>query len=102
MQTWLSHPAILLKEWIIAQSVIFATFLCVKMTRAILRRLHQNRYWSILQSLAQPLSNLIYIFGMRLFADLAPLTQKFEAWLNGGIYILSIILFLDFIQKLAL
>lgn len=102
METWLTYLAFLLREWVPSLGILFSTLLGVAAARTTLKRLHRDRDWRLLQVLATPISNVICIVGMKLFADSAPLSGKLEVWISGGIYVLSVIIFLGLIQKSAL
>jgi len=98
------HPtsASALSEWIIAIGVICITFFSASAIKAILKRLRKERDWPILGALAPSLSNILYIVGFKIFADVAPLHGKFEAWIDGAIYVVTVIIVLGFLQRTAL
>lgn len=95
-------PTILFQEWILAIIVVISTVAITTTTRALLKRLHQDRGWRVLRVLAPSVSNVLYIVGLRLFADVAPLHGKLEIWLNGSIYVLSVLIYFSLIQRAAL
>lgn len=55
-----------------------------------------------LQSLAFPLSNLIYVIGLKVFLEIAPLNTKLANWLESGVYIFGVFVVLSLVRKAAL
>ena len=102
MLTESSHFALILSEWLIAIIVLATTFLVTATTRAVLKRLHKDRGWRTLRQIAPSISNILYIVGFRIFVDVAPLNGKIALWVDGGIYIFAVIVFLNLIEKAAL
>lgn len=91
-----------MKEWILAFSALGGTFIITPALRQILKRLQQNGRWPILTRLAPTVTNLLYVLGFRLFAEIAPLPPRLETWIDGGIYVFSIIIYLQLILRAAL
>ncbi len=102
METQTSHIAHLLSEWLLAASTLLATFIITTFLHAILKRLHKDRGWKILRQLAPSISNILYVFGFKVFIDIAPLNPKLALWIDHGIYVLAVIIVLNLIQKAAL
>jgi MscS family membrane protein len=102
MKTWNSPEAFILREWIFALCIFAGTLILATGVRLFLKRLHNDWKWQPLLQLAPTLSNLIYIIGLRLAVELAPLSERAEIWVDNAIYILAIIIILRLIQRAAL
>jgi small-conductance mechanosensitive channel len=102
METWYLQLTYIFKEWAPAIVVIAGTLFIKTLTKAILRRIHKDRKWTIIRQLSPSISNVIYIIGLKLFVDLSPFEGRVETWLNHVVYVFSIIIYLGLIQRAAL
>jgi small-conductance mechanosensitive channel len=93
-----------LTEWLLGLGVLATTVLIATLARTLLRRVRNtgNGQWAWIGELAPALSNLIYIVGLRVFADTAPLSPKIAAWLDHCVYVLAVLIFLGLIRRAAL
>jgi small-conductance mechanosensitive channel len=91
-----------LGEWVLALGVIVATLFVTETTRMILQRLQKNQGWEVLRQLIPATSNILYILGLRIFADVAPLSGKVAIWFDSAVYLLSIVIFLGLVQRAAI
>lgn len=99
MQIQPSQLATILSEWLIAITVLAVTFVVATSARAILKRLHKDHGWKILRQLAPSISNILYIVGFKIFADVAPLSEKLGIWLDNCVFIFAVIIFLRLAEK---
>jgi len=90
------------KEWSLALLVIIATILAANALKSILTRLYERRGWKILKTLAPSIANILYIFGFRIFFELAPLQGAPEKWIEGGIYVFAVFVLVRLCEKAAL
>jgi small-conductance mechanosensitive channel len=90
------------KAWSLACLIIILTILVATTLKTILSTLYDHQGWKIVKNLAPSISNLVYIFGLKIAAQLAPLNTEFEKWVEGGLYILTIFLFMLFAQKASI
>lgn len=96
------HFKSIMEEWLISFVVLGATVVVALCTRALLKKLHKDRGWTVFRELAPSISNVIYIFGLKIFAEVAPLRGRIEVWVDGAIYVLAVIFFLLLVQKAVL
>lgn len=92
----------ILGEWIFSGSVLAITLIVTTAIRALFKRLHDDHQLPIIRELAPTITNLLYVFGLKLFIEIAPLTPKVESWLDSGIYILGVVLILNLVRQTAL
>lgn len=102
MQVVQTHFAKVLEDWFLALVVLVATILLATASKTLLKRLHRDTSWSILREIAPSVSNIVYVLGLKIFSEVAPLTGRPELWMEGGIYVFSVIIYLTLIQKAAL
>jgi len=91
-----------IETWLIALAAIPATFILRFALNATIKKISQRKNLQLLAPLSQPLSNLIFLAGLQWFADFAPLPIKFAKWLEGGIYIVTVLFLLFLIRQAAL
>lgn len=97
-----SQIARIFSEWILGGGVLIATSLAATGTHTFLKHLHKNHKWQFLRILAPSVSNLLYIIGLKLATEVAPLNSRTLVWVDGTVYVLAVFIFLHFIQKSAL
>jgi MscS family membrane protein len=102
METLYPQLAIRLSDWFLALCALAGTLVLVPTAHHIFKKFHQDRYWPILRQLAPSISKLIFVLGLRLVADLAPLSGHLEAWVDHGIYVFSILICLQLSLRAAL
>ena len=102
MQTFHSHLLFLFQEWLISIGVLIATIVVAGSSRAALKSINKDQSWPLLRQMAPALSNVSYVIGLKIFSDVVPLNERSATWVDGIIYILSIIIYLDIFQKAAL
>ncbi len=93
---------VILEECLRWIGVLALTFICIKTCRIILKRVQSIRGSQILNNLVPSISNILYIVGLKVCIELAPVTGKLEIWLENSLYILSVIIFLNLFRKAAL
>lgn len=71
-------------------------------SRTFLKTLGHRKHEVIIKHLAPSISQLIYLVGLRVFTDVAPLSPKIKLWLDNGIYLLTVIVFLTLTRRAAL
>jgi small-conductance mechanosensitive channel len=92
----------LLEEWVLGLVVLIFTFILATTFRATLNKIHKDRGWRVLREIAPSLSNLLYIVGLKIFVDAAPLHGKAELWAEGFVYALSVVICLSLLRKAVL
>ena len=102
MNTLLDDLHFLLDGWMHPLWILSGTLFMTWTTRLALRKLHQDRGWHFIRELAPSISNIILLVGLRLATDTAPLSGRIEKWIEGILYILTVLIFLNLVQKAAL
>jgi MscS family membrane protein len=97
MNNWVA-----LREWALAVAVLLMTALATATVRSFLKRVGRSRQMPLITELAPALSNLMYIVGLRVFAEVAPLNPKLDSWLDSGIYIFAVLIVLGMIRRAAM
>ena len=90
------------REWIIAGSVLFVSFLAAPAVREVLRKIGERKNFPYLTALAPTMAWLITILGLRIFGEIAPLSPKLTIWLEGTVYVLAVLIFLQIVRRSAL
>ncbi|MCM2322742.1 MAG: mechanosensitive ion channel family protein [Oligoflexia bacterium] len=89
-------------ELLTAAGVFGIMLLLIALVRAGLRAAVRNRNWAFLAELASPISNLIYVAGVKLLADLAPLPDLLRRGLDGTLYVAVVLMLLWIVRKAGL
>lgn len=91
------------REWLLSATALVLTFVAARITRSILRRIgaRSGRLRPLID-LAPALASLIYIVGLSVAIDLAPLDPKPEGWLKSALYILGVIILVRLARRAAL
>ncbi len=105
-----SNYFMILREWVLALSVIPTTILVNTALRSLLfspkkwsKRSPEN--WKnafFLQQLWPSISSIVYLIGLSFIVELAPLKGRAYSWLASVSFILSVLLGLNLIQRAAL
>jgi len=85
--------------------VIIGTVVFANIARAISRRLPNTRHVGLAQvvrELAPTATNLIYVIGLKLFVDVAPLSEGPARWLSAIAYVLTVLIVLNLIRRAAM
>ncbi len=98
--TWLFSTSS--KKWAVAIVVLIATLLTAQAVKSILSRLYEQRDWKALNRLSPSIGNLVYVLGLRIFLEYAPLQDPIEQWLEGAIYVFAVFVLIRFIERAAL
>jgi small-conductance mechanosensitive channel len=88
-------------DWALALGVLIATGVVVAFVRTLLKRLkgRDSRRWAAVHELAPSLSNLIYIVGLHVFSEIAPLTPSLDKWLDNAIYVVAVLILLGLLRR---
>ena len=89
-------------DWILPAAIVVVTWAAVRVTRLLLARLHGKPGFRFIHSLAPALASLVYLVGLRGFADTAPLGPKISLWLESGVYVTGVLIVLNLLQRAAL
>ncbi|MFL5814548.1 MAG: mechanosensitive ion channel family protein [Bdellovibrionia bacterium] len=90
------------REWVLAISVVIATFVVAAAVGAFLRRWKDHKTLDFLSRLAKPVSYLVYPVGLRIAADVAPLHPKADLWIQHVIYVAFVLAFLNLVRQSAM
>ncbi len=93
---------LILREWMLAIVVVPMTLALSATTRTLLKKSAEKRSWPLLSELAPSIANLVYILGLRVFAEVAPLTPKLEKSVDSIIYVLAVVIALGMIRRAAM
>jgi MscS family membrane protein len=89
-------------EWLLAVGVALLTFLAGAGTRAFLKRIRWNTKTEMLRELAPAVGHLVYLVGLKLFIEVAPLGPTLEKWLGSAIFVLTVVVILNLIRRAAM
>ncbi len=101
-QNLLDYFLSLLKEWASPLGVLALTFLGTKFVRVLIKRIGRWQRFSFLERLAPSLSNVLYLFGFRIFGEIAPLHPRVAARLEDAVYVLGVFVVVGLIRRSAL
>lgn len=82
-----SHVANAVENWIIPANVLIFTVFISEGVRRLLRRAGKNQRFNFLAELSPAILALIYVLGLRIFLETAPLNPKVELWLGEIVYL---------------
>jgi small-conductance mechanosensitive channel len=88
-----------LREWFLAFATIGGTLVTSTAARAMFRRLPESGPGRYLARLAPALGNIVLLFGLRVFVEVAPLSPKLALWLNDVVYIAGVLLVLAIVRN---
>jgi small-conductance mechanosensitive channel len=91
-----------LREWSLALSVLLITVIASAAVSSFLKKSGKTRGWPSLTALAPSLSHILYILGLTIFSELAPLKAPLNTWLESGIYVVAVVILLSMVRRAAL
>ena len=91
-----------LKSWTLATLTFICFMILAVVIKTFLKKIHQRQGWDIFQELAPSVSNLIYLFGFRVFFAISPTSEKAEKWVTDIVFVSSIFIIFRMIQKTIL
>ena len=91
-----------LDTWITPIGILVITLIAGEIFRRVLKLIGKKERVAPLRQLAPAISNLIYIFGLRMVTATLPIHQKFVIWLQDVIYVFGVIVVLWLIRRSAL
>lgn len=94
-EDWFSH-------WALPTIVVALTLVAVTASRWLMSHFAKTHRFALLQRLAPTLSKLIYVVGLKLFAETAPLHPIALNWLDRGIYVVGVLIILALVRRIAL
>ncbi len=92
----------MLEDWLIAIGVLAFTVIVTSIAKRLLGRVRLNGHLAFLLPLLPSAANLLYLVGLRIFAEIAPLKPRPQAWLEGGIYVFTVLLLLSILRRVAM
>ena len=102
MRTLATQLSFTIEEWFLPIAILLLTFLAVRVSRVILKNESISRRFKLLSNFGPSFSNLIYVFGFKVFVQTAPLHEsKWTLWFEDAIYILGVIIIISIIRRLA-
>jgi small-conductance mechanosensitive channel len=90
-----------LHEWITPVAILIVTIGAKNATSWLLTRSSQIRHFGRLKEVIPAFSNLIYLIGLKMFVDTAPVHPKIGVWIENAIYVLGVLIVLSLIRKAA-
>jgi small-conductance mechanosensitive channel len=90
------------REWTLAAGVLVLSAIATATVRATLRKVGQRRDWPLLTELAPSIASLLYVIGLSIFAELAPLSPRVESWLGSFIYVFVVFIVLRILRRAAM
>lgn len=85
-----------------AAGVLALSAIATATTRATLKKVGHRQGWPLLTELAPSIASLLYIIGLSIFAELAPLSPRVESWLSSFIYIFVVFIVLRIFRRAAM
>ena len=92
----------LIREWALAAAVLFITLAARGAISTFLGKADREGKWALAGALAPSISNLIYILGLYIFSEIAPLNPRIQVWLDNGIYVVAVIFLLGMVRRAAM
>jgi MscS family membrane protein len=93
---------ILIREWLMAIGALAVSVVATAVVRSALRKVGTRRGWPLLPELAPSIASLLYVIGLGLFAELAPLNDRVQSWLSGFIYVVVVFIVLRILRRAAM
>jgi len=95
----------LISPWILPAVTLVLTGFLVKSVRLLIRRLARLGVFkrlAVIEEVIPSVANLIYIVGLKIFIETAPLHPKVLAWLDGSLYVLAVLIGLTLLRRATL
>jgi small-conductance mechanosensitive channel len=86
------------REWIYGIAVLVGMFFLAPTIRTLLKKFAEKKHLSYLRQLAPAVAALVYIFGFKVFGQVAPISPKLALWLEDGVYVLAVLIILRIIR----
>lgn len=93
------NDAFNLEEWVFSLITLLVTGVIASGTMLTLKKVHKKRNWPLLQELAPTISALVFLAGLNIFVDVAPLSGRSSLWAVNFIYVLQVLVFLRLILR---
>ena len=90
------------KSWTLATLAFILFMLIAAVIKTLFKKVHQTQGWDIFHELAPFISNLIYLFGLRVFFAISPTPDQIEKWVSDLIFVVSVFIFFRMLQKTIL
>jgi small-conductance mechanosensitive channel len=90
-----------LKDWFLALSVIPLALGISSYLKSLILRAQKSKEGRFFRQLAPIVTTLVYVGGLALFVELAPLPEKISLWLSGICFVLTVVVGLYFAQRAA-
>ena len=91
-----------LEDWLTAFTVLVLFLAVTALSQKILKKIHGNRNWRVINELAPTGFKLLYAAGIFLFFELTPLQGRLRLWLDSGVYFLTLFFFLRLVYRSAI
>lgn len=91
-----------LRNWALAILALALSVLATATARASMKKIAASRGWALLSELAASIAGLIYVIGLRAFAEIAPLNPKLDSWLDSTIYVVAVVIVLRILRRAAM
>ena len=102
MRNIASELAQTIDGWLAPFLFLAAAFIGVALLRIVLQKIGKARNFVSIRELAPSLANLLYVVGLKAFADAAPLPPKIDSWIEAGIYVVGAFIVLGLVRRAAL
>ncbi len=86
-------------EWALAAIALVSIFALGYIAKRLIKRAQRQRSINWLRQLGPSLANLIYIIGLQVFVELAPLNPKLTLWLNSFVYVAAVLTILSTLRR---
>lgn len=90
------------RDGITALGIIAITFIAYPIVRAALARVAKIKTWTPLQPLVSQASSLVFVIGLMLFVEVAPLHRTLSLILNHAAYVIAVVIGLSLLRKALL
>jgi small-conductance mechanosensitive channel len=87
------------EDWFLSLVIIGITLVSAEASRIVLKRLIHERKWYRFGHLGSSAANLIYVIGLRLLTDVAPLSPKLLGWFDSAVYVLAVLVILGILRR---
>lgn len=92
----------MLRAWTIPVLAIIVSWVATRIARRLILAIHaQSAAAQVFRSLSPTLSKFVWVVGLRIAIDSAPLPPTVSKWFDHGLYLLVVILVLNTVKKIA-